>query len=41
MITSKTILDMVEYWLNHPVNGKYGSDFGAPLYGANFNNGSV
>lgn len=32
MITSKTILDMVEYWLNHPVNGKYGSDFGAPLY---------
>ncbi|HCG3411314.1 TPA: hypothetical protein NJT73_001692 [Acinetobacter baumannii] len=32
MITSKTILDMVEYWLNHLVNGKYGSDFGAPLY---------
>lgn len=32
MITAKTILDMVGYWLNHPVNGKYGSDFGAPIY---------
>ncbi|WP_151827117.1 hypothetical protein [Acinetobacter oleivorans] len=32
MITPKSILDMVDYWLNHPVNGKYGSDFGAPLY---------
>ncbi|AIY36978.1 hypothetical protein ABLAC_16230 [Acinetobacter baumannii LAC-4] len=27
MITAKSILDMVDYWLNHPVNGKYGSDF--------------
>lgn len=32
MITAKSILDMVDYWLNHPVNGKFGSDFGAPLY---------
>ena len=32
MITAKTIINMVEYWLYHPVNGKYGSNFGAPLY---------